>query len=443
MALLFAGVFVACEETQEPPFPNDISIFAGDNQYSRVGTALDEPLTVTVRLPANVPAQRFTVVFQVKSGDATLSNSTDSTDDAGQASTLVTLGMTQGQVVVRAILSDDETQYVDFTATAGLFFCPEEDPAFQRKFNNEGDLYLFTRHSKHNESEGEISAGVVRITPQFTPAPARFTSSSVVRFPESVLNNVPKDCAFGRNGDFYMSHTELFTEAIKLEQDRSYGRFAFLDDVNGSELDTSPGLILAGCDAYGPFALGCRDTLARFTEATYTGVGEDACNNDAFAVDQASQDMYFIYDSDNMLKRLSLDSLVVQGPLQDVAQLSEAEADSSYGMVVAENGNIFILVDAASTKQILRITPGGTKTVEVDFATRGAGAAAGKQRDLALWRIGLGVLFTIHTENNVLLAWDITQGTLTELVPDASQSIPEAVSLIGSSGERIGLSVLP
>ena len=186
-----------------------------------------------------------------------------------------------------------------------------------------------------------------------------------------------------------MAQIELFAEVIKLNSDRSYDRFSFLDDFSDSELDTSPGLILAGCDVTGPFAIGCRDTLTRFPEARYSGEGNDRCNHDAFAVDGNSQALYFIHIGDRELKRLPVDSTIALGPVERAATLTQDETEGANGMVVADNGDVYILVDTDNTKSILRITPDGTKTTEVDFMTRGAGTAAGVQRDLAIWRDGL------------------------------------------------------
>ena len=184
VTMFVAGTFLlfgACEDTEEPPFPDDISIIGGDNQYSKIGTQLEEPLSVVVRLPDNTGAGGFPVEFRVLSGDVTLSNQTDNTDDAGLASTRVTLGMTEEQVRIRALLSADEAQYVDFTATAGRFFCPEEDPTFQPKFppppRGQAAIFLLTRRSSHHKTGGDINSGIVSIRPTFTPTASIDTQS--------------------------------------------------------------------------------------------------------------------------------------------------------------------------------------------------------------------------------------------------------------------------
>jgi sugar lactone lactonase YvrE len=227
---------------------------------------------------------------------------------------------------------------------------------------------------------------------------------------------------------------------IRLESESSSELFLDLDDFFGSELDTSPGMILAGCDAEGPFSVGCRG-LIRFPE-----VSAGLYNNDAFAVDPNSQAMYFIHVDNMELQRLPVDSTVATGPVETVTGLTADETIGADGMVVADNGDVYILVDTDNTKSIVRVTPGGTKTTAFDFTTRGAGNAAGVQRDLAIWRADQGVLFTIDTLNNVLLSWSISQQGLTEFPVDPAA--PEALSLNDGDGnpvggERIGLSVLP
>ncbi|MCH7549609.1 MAG: CHRD domain-containing protein, partial [Candidatus Krumholzibacteriota bacterium] len=140
------------------------------------------------------------------------------------------------------------------------------------------------------------------------------------------------------------------------------------DAFPGVELDASPGAILMGCDQFGPFAVGCRDTLTRLGRV-YSGVGTDYCSDDAFAVDPVTQDLYFIYRGQNELRRLPMiDSLIVAGPFETVTGLTTEEVDGARGMVVNDDGgDIFILIDTDNTKSILRITPAGGKTVEVDF----------------------------------------------------------------------------
>jgi hypothetical protein len=103
----------------------------------------------------------------------------------------------------------------------------------------------------------------------------------------------------------------------------------------------------------------------------------------------------------------------------------------------ARDGNVYILVDSEDTKEILQVTPAGAVTVLYDFFDRGAGDAAGVQRDLA-YDEGFQRLYTIDTLNDNVLVFDVSGGVLAEMFT-APQS---AVSTSGGSGERVGLVVL-
>ena len=388
------------------------------------------------------------VRFEVVAGGGTLSRSQDRSDDSGIADTRLTLGPTAGTNTVRAYLTSDPSRFVEFTASAGDFFCPEEDPTFTRKFGPRGKVVVLTRFSSlYFDPVAGRQTGLLGITPIFTGTP-RAGVEAMASLPDDFFLNVPKDCAIGRTGDLFIAWKSIFDEVTILESDLSYRHFATLEDETASEVGMSPGAILMGVDRYGPFALGCRDTLSRFpADALFTGDGLDRCNSDAMAVDPASEDLYFIYFGDNTLKRLPLDSLTVEGALETVTQLTSEEAEGARGIVVNDDdSNLFILVDAApagTTKLILRVTPGGTKTVEYDFTSRGAGDAAGRQNDLALEPQGGGLLYTVDTLNDMLLVYDITQGTLIEMPPDTTLTDRYAISEPLSQGERVGIMVLP
>ena len=81
-ALCVALVFVSCEDAEQPAMADVMTIFAGDDQFSKIGTKLAVPLTVNLLLADGTPAQGFGVEFRILSGGGTLSNSTDTTDDA-------------------------------------------------------------------------------------------------------------------------------------------------------------------------------------------------------------------------------------------------------------------------------------------------------------------------------------------------------------------------
>jgi hypothetical protein len=198
-----------------------------------------------------------------------------------------------------------------------------------------------------------------------------------------------------------------------------------------------------GCDELGPFAVTCRDTVFRYEGAIYSGDDgtRDEANNDAVAVDSTNGDLdlYFIYKSDRKLKRIPLDGIAPAGPIADVVTLPLEECDGARGMVVDADGSVYILVESASVKSIVKVTAGGVRTTEFDFFTRGAGDAAGIQSDLAIDR-SFRFLYTLDTKNDVVLLYEILAQQLTVL---SSSADPEAASSAATSGERVGLDVLP
>ncbi|MCH7549610.1 MAG: Ig-like domain-containing protein, partial [Candidatus Krumholzibacteriota bacterium] len=206
-ALCIALVFVSCEDAEQPTLADVMTIFSGDGQFSKIGTQLAVPLTVNLRLADGTPAQGFGVDFSILSGDGTLSNSTDTSDDAGQAQTRLTLGPTPGIIRVRA--SSGEL-FVDFRAEASNFFCLEEDPdpgATPDFGNITGlDLFLVTRHSRLHTKDGVPIGGVIRIKPDFLAAGGpKVTTTSIVAFAEDFgIQATPKDCAFSRSEDLFV-----------------------------------------------------------------------------------------------------------------------------------------------------------------------------------------------------------------------------------------------
>lgn len=90
---------------------------SGNGQSGPAGTALPQPLVALVTQDS-APTEDESVTWSVVSGDAVLTgpNPADSDDD-GLVSMTVTLGTTPGDSIIRATLTDDTTQFVDYTVT--------------------------------------------------------------------------------------------------------------------------------------------------------------------------------------------------------------------------------------------------------------------------------------------------------------------------------------
>jgi hypothetical protein len=439
LVIAVAG-FAACSSNEAPaPAPARMIVVAGNNQYSKFGTELETPLTVKVTLSDGKPGKGEAVAFKVVEGGGTLSRASATANSSGLVTVRWTMGPTPGPQRVRATAASNPTVSVQFLATSANYYCPEEDPTFTRKFSPGQDLFLLTRQSSLLESAGQPRVGLVQISPQF---PSGFSGTSFVAFDEDALLNVARDCAFSQNGDFYIAWTQGagIQEILRILPDRSVAHFATLASFYGTEIDMLPGGVLAGCDEFGPFTVGCRDTLTRYEDAMYGGTAPDAANNDAMAVDPASGDLYFISIADRTLHRLPLDGYTQTGPVENVATLEIDEAYGAVGMAVDNrDGSVFIMVESSNTKGIVKVTASGVKaTVSDFFADRGAGDAAGIQSDLAIDQ-SFHQLYTLDTLNNVIVVYQIDTGNLGEL---ASSGDPGAASN-GSSGERAGLAVMP
>jgi hypothetical protein len=230
-------------------------------------------------------------------------------------------------------------------------------------------------------------------------------------------------------------------EIRKVLPNRSSEHFALLEGILGTEITTMEGAVLGGCDEFGPFTVGCRDTLTRYSDAMFDGATTLA-NHDAEAYDATGNYLYFIDETARRLRRVPLDGYAQTGPTEEAAVLTADEAANANGMVV-HNQIVYILVDSPTTKEILSVSSTGTKATEFDFFTRGAGDAAGVQNDLALWVQGAVVaLYTVDTLNNVLLLFHIGPDQLFELAPD-DDTDTGAISKVGTDGERLGLAVMP
>ncbi len=434
------ALLAACEDETAPgPVPADIEILSGNGQYSKQGTELEEPIVVQVTLSDGAPATGVPINFAVRSGGGSLSRTTANTNAEGETSVRWTLGPSTGMQEITIASAGDGDVRVVAQATASDFYCPEEDPTFARRFT-ENNLFLLTRKSTLVSGGGPERVGLVQIAPNL---PEDFGAESFVGFDENFLQAVARDCAFATNGEFYIAwtSTESVREIAKIAPDRSVTHFARLQGILGTEITTMEGAVLGGCDEFGPFTVGCRDTLTRYADATFNG-STTLANHDAVAYDADGNYLYFIDETARRLRRVPLDGYTQTAPTEEAAVLTADEAANANGMVVHAQV-VYILVDSPTTKSILSVSS-GVKQTEFDFFTRGAGDAAGAQNDLALHLQGALVgFYTLDTLNDVLLLVAIApEETLVELVPNVNTD-PGAISKEGTSGERVGLAVMP
>lgn len=446
VAIVLVGWFAACEEETAPgPTPVDIEIVSGNDQYSKQGTELEAPIVVEVTLSDGEPGAGVPVRFAIKAGGGTLSRTSATTNVDGRSSVRWTLGAPLGVQEIEVSIADDPGVDAVGQATSANFHCPEEDPTFVQRFFPENDLFLFTRASSVTVSGGQARAGVVHLGLDLSNQ--EFDATSFVAFDETVFQAVVRDCAFAENGEFYIAwnNTSADREIAKVAPDRTVTHFATLEGLLGTEITWLEGGVLAGCDEFGPFTVGCRDTLTRYADALYSGTLPDAANYDAVAFDPIGSYLYFIYRFDRSLRRIPLDGYAQAGPTEDFLTLEPDEASGANGMAVHTDGSVYILVDSPGTKSIVKVTSTGTKTTVFDFFTRGAGNAAGIQDDLAIDSDPTrNFLFTLDTLNNVILLFDIDaggSGQLFELTPDVTAGQYAASN--ASQGERVGLAVLP
>jgi sugar lactone lactonase YvrE len=185
----------------------------------------------------------------------------------------------------------------------------------------------------------------------------------------------------------------------------------------------------------------CRDTLYRFEDDLYTGVGRDAANNDALACNPNNGDIYYIYLTDRRLYRVPFDGTTAQpGEVAVNVALPQDVSDGAAGMVVdGEDGSVYILVESTNTKSIVRVDAAGDQTTVYDFFDRGAGDAAGIQSDLAMDRGPIRYLYTLDTKNNKFLRYSIAFDQLVEITSSGN----EFWASNASEGERVGLEVIP
>ncbi len=441
--VVLASLFAACEDDTGPgPLPSNIEIVSGNDQYSKQGTELENPIVVQVTLDDGAPGAGVGVRFIVKSGGGSVSRASANADSYGRTNVRWTLGPTLGTQELTIELADDGQVETVAQATSANFHCPEEDPTFVRRFTpaNTG-LMLFTRASSVLAGVSGPRAGVVQLG--LDTANLEFDASPLVGFDDGNFFVGVRDCAFSINGEFYLAWNgpSAKREIVKFNSDHSVEHFATLEGVLGTELTWLEGGVLAGCDEFGPFTVGCRDTLQRYPDATYLGTEPNNANYDAVAYDTTSNYLYFIDEAARQLKRIPLDGYTQTGPAENVVSLTPDETNGANGMVVASNGDVFMVVESTGTKAIIKVTSAGVKTTAFDFFSRGAGNAAGIQDDLAI-NMTNGFLYTLDTLNNVILIFVINPtGELFEMVPDNSTDTNAASN--SGSGERVGLAILP
>jgi hypothetical protein len=281
---------VACEDSATPPpAPTGITIVSGDAQYTKKATELEDPVTVRVVLPDGEPAAGVEVQFQVIEGAGSTSAPIAITLDDGLASVRWTLGPFVGLNRLRISVAENSSLTAVATATSGEFYCPEEDPTFVRKFSTAHNLFLLSRSAGALESAGEAVAGLVYIALDL----GNLRFGTVRALHETLPSWCGARCAFAASEDLYATRNSLGNDVVKFASDGTPSHFAAQASNFGSEIDATPAGILVGCDAFGPFVVTCRDTLTRWTPATYGGVSPDAANNDAVATDPANDDLYY------------------------------------------------------------------------------------------------------------------------------------------------------
>jgi len=440
------------EDAAEPVVAGRIVIDGGDAQVSLRGTELLEPISVRVWAVGGTQVlEGAQIVFNIIEGNGSVSTQFVTTNSSGVASTRWTLGATADLNRATATVVDAADLQVEFTATGADFYCPEADDAPSISYGTKGHLFLATRQSSWFPGS---KSGIVRINPffgqdtttAFTEIPNLFNGTVIVTL---------KDAAFSPRGDFYVVRKGFTVDIVKVSSGGSVSLWVTTGQFD-AEITMNPYGLLVGCDQTGPFVVGCRDTLQRFTEASYfSGI-----NDDAVAVDPRRQsanalgeDIYFIDKDKKTLERLPLNNLQVEaGGLVTVTALTTAEANRASGMVCDNNGTVFILVDADTAetdpmKALVQVLPNGTKSIAYDFYDRVGGGEpllkAGKQRDLAI-NTDTQRIWTLDTLNDLIVLYQIPTGTVSFVYEDADSLEKSTLSLPGLvTGERVGLAVLP
>jgi len=441
-ALSFLAALAACEDDQAPPSPPAaVEIVSGDAQYTKKGTKLEDPVVVRVTDDKGAPASHMTVHFAVIEGGGSLSKGAATTNDQGRASVTWTVGPATGTNRMRVTVSENSALGLVATATSAEYYCPEEDPTFSAKFTGTGDILMLTHASTFSDDADLVHYDL-------NPGLKTFAGDVLETYPDGIGQVVVRDCVFSANGDLFISWVNGLNEVVKVATNGTVTHFATMEPPpigslqQGAELAMTPNGVLVGCDVVGPFYVTCRDTLFRFEDAIYTGIDRDAANNDAVACDPNSGDVYFIYLADRDLIRIPFDGVTV-GTMEKVADLDIEISDGAKGMVVdGADGSIYILADYSTTttrKEIVRVTSAGVVSTARDFTTR---LDAGVQSDLAIDR-SVHYLFTLDTKNNVFLAFGLPTSADPGTLVTFTASIDPGHASDGSSGERVGLDIVP
>ena len=440
-----AAMTTSCEESVTPVVAERIEIVSGNNQLSRHGTELENPLTVRIRFANGDAADGETVQFRTINGGGSAVTVNVVASLGGFASTRYVLGDMNGPNVMRAVIQANDTKAVTFTATAGDFFCAEEVPTFVRRFTPAHNIFLSTRSSQIHTDAGGTTSGILKLIPNGPQGLVGVTSFK--RIEEDQTDANIRDIAFSHAGEFFIALTADDDDIWKMNPDGSCDFFASLEAFFGiAEITTHPTAILAGCDCTGPFLVGCRSPFIRFPDegAVYSGDPGDDCNDESVAVDPNTEDIYYIYLGANTIKRLPVDSRSATGNVETVVELTADQAKNACGMVSHTDGTIFFLVDSNNTKAIFRVDPVTDElTMVFDFTDPANRTNPGVQSDLAI-DSQFSVLYTLDTEANVLLQLEFNRVPvlLTELVPNTGSG-PESLSSNNSSGEPVGLAVWP
>ena len=441
-ALSFLAALAACEDDQAPTSPPAaVEIVSGDAQYTKKGTKLEDPVVVRVTDDKGAPASHMTVHFAVIEGGGSLSKGAATTNDQGRASVTWTVGPATGTNRMRVTVSENSALGLVATATSADYYCPEEDPTFSAKFTGTGDILMLTHASTFSDDADLVHYDL-------NPGLKTFAGDVLETYPDGIGQVVVRDCVFSANGDLFISWVNGANEVVKVATNGTVTHFATLEPPpigslqQGAELAMTPNGVLVGCDVVGPFYVTCRDTLFRFEDAIYTGIDRDAANNDAVACDPNSGDVYFIYLADRDLLRIPFDGVTV-GTMEKVADLDIEISDGAKGMVVdGADGSIYILADYSTTttrKEIVRVTSAGVVSTARDFTTR---LDAGVQSDLAIDR-SVHYLFTLDTKNNVFLAFGLPTSADPGTLVTFTASIDPGQASDASSGERVGLDIVP
>ena len=131
-AALLSAALLACGgddpadpgDQENPELAAQISVLSGGDQTALPGTALPEPIEVEVRDAIRRRLGNREVVFEPMPGNGTVSVDTILANTLGRASTVWTLGPSEGQQV---LLVKADTVTIQVTATAG-----EGAPAVRR-----------------------------------------------------------------------------------------------------------------------------------------------------------------------------------------------------------------------------------------------------------------------------------------------------------------------